>query len=247
MHLDRAHEVLAAERRKLLAERDAFAAFESRISDLASDATRGTGVLERSLLVESTDSTGIDRVRQAYEATVMSVEHFDEYGDPFERHVQTEFGPECAQALCAERDFTPQLKQALLNASAEARERRTALATTIEEEADVVEQVERFVEEVRPVPTVSGDESFDRLCELREALCAHGARGESLLAERQGSLHQSWAGVSRQNHIDPKSFNEYLYEPLPVTYPVLDALTRVLADLRSARESVDAHISTYRG
>lgn len=249
MRLDEACEALAAEQRKVRSERDAYREFERRVSEVPpAEPPPDLGGGGMQLLEGQTTGTGLRQVEQAYRETVMSVEHYDrDYGEAFLEHLESELGPRCAEAIQSESQLTLPLKQSLLMTSADVRERRTLFARVLDEEERLLERIDAFLEEIRPLPTLTGEESFDELRGLHEELVKYERRAKTLLSDRQDHLHRSWSGIARSNRIDPKSLNDYLYESLSTTYPALNLLTETVVDIRSTRQEIDRQIAHYRG
>lgn len=248
MLIDAAREALESERRKVLAERDAFREFEERLADITADQSTVTRGGKATQLFEEPQTTGVGAVRDAYEATLMSVEHFEsDYRETYREHVAAELGAEYAEVLRTESRLTPQLKQRLLLAAADARRRRTGFAEVLDEEAALLDRVETFLLEVRPIPEPSDCESFDELRETAEQLQEYDREAESLLGERQDHLHGSSSGVTRSNRICPKSLGRYLYGSLETMFPVLHLLTTLLADIRDAHEATAARVANFHG
>lgn len=247
--LERAQEALKTERQKVLTERDAFRKFEQRVSNLSPTRPAKCPVEGANQILNSpTTKVGLQRVRQAYDEMVMSVGHYEnEYGEDLVTHVEAELGTECAEALYAETELTPHLQRAFLMAAADIHQRRALFAKVLDEEGELLDRIETFPKEVRPLPSVSGNLPFAKLCKLYETLRRYERQAESLLTERQEHLHRSWAGISRSNRINPKSLNHYLYGSLQTSFPVLDLLTQLLLDIWSLREKVARYIANYHG
>lgn len=234
MHIEAAKQVLAAERRKILAERDSFRQFERLLSEITPAPVSNRGVDGATqTLVEPNSTAKIPEARKAYKETVMSVDHYGtEYGEGFQEHIQAELGVECAEMFRSNVELTPPLKQSIRAAAVNARVCRTDFATVLDEEAELLERGETHLADVRPLPEGSKASSFEEISELYDLLSRYENRTVALLLERQEYLHQSWAGFTRSNRIDPKSSNQYLYNSLPTTYPLLSSLTQLLIDIR---------------
>lgn len=249
MTIDAARDALATERRKVRAEREVFEEFERQVSELSvsQPAPRPDGDAPQ-LLRETGPDAGLGRLRAAYEATVMSVPHYEaEYGEPFAERVSAELAPKYADLLRTASSLTPPLKRGVVLAAADARQRRTAFLEILDDEEKCLAEATAFLSAVRPLPCGSPDVPFDHLHRLDEQLCEYENWTETRLSDRQTHLHRSSAGRTRTNRIDPKSLNQYLYRSLETTYPVLDALAQLLADIRTARRATARRIATYRG
>ena len=245
-------QALADERECLTAERTAFSRFHKQIAAMGMDidvhtlatpqkeATTGSVITKTS--EEPTHSSRLSHVRAAYRDTVMSVPHYeDDYDQALDEHLAEEFSPELASAITTADTFTPPLKEALLAGCHRAIESRQALFGALEQEADSLHQAYDTLEEIetaldemnqRPIPAWSIEElttDYERLRNF-ERQC------EELAAERQAQLHSQRVRGPKQADED---FNEYLYESLSVTYPVLADTAACSSLLRTAQRRLE--------
>jgi hypothetical protein len=248
MTIDAAVRELVVERCKVREEEDAFEEFERRCSDLSPLGTARPDGGAMQVLGASGADSDVARLREAYEATVMSVEHYQEdYGETLLDHVRTELGEDYATYFGTEQRLTPWMKEAFVMAAADARRRRSEFVTVLDEEKELLDRVATCLDDIRPLPEVSDDTTFDQLRTRHAELQDHERRVSELLFERQEHLHSSRSGITCPNRIDPKSMNQYLYSSLETTYPVLDSVTEFLAQLQRARADVERRISEYYG
>ena len=237
VHVWDAETLLDDELRRLAAERDAFSEFGKRVSDIEAAETTAAAVPASGGVVTATTTMGdgrLDRVRDAYRETVMDVEHFEEdYGEPLAENLAAEFGDSVAVAVVDGNQFTPQLKAALLQSTREASQQRASFISTLEAEAESLEAATTALEEIdaerealadAPMPSRSYEElvgNWHRLGQLSD-------RCSSLVSERQRRLRELSATLPP----GAGELQEYLYEELPVSHPVL-------ADAASVSEAVE--------
>lgn len=200
------------------AERRAFERFGEQVAGVepASVADPTDAPTPRTYAVESR-SRAVERVRSAYRATVMSVDHYDDvYGEALDEHVAAELSAEVAAALQPERPtpFTEQAKAVVLAAV------RNAVAGR-----------ETYLDAL--------DGERDSLTEGRDAL-------EALLDEQDGPRVPDWyrgdftarlddVAEARQARLkrrpvastDGHELCAALYHEYEWTYPVLTAVTRL--------------------
>lgn len=235
VHVWDAELLLDEERRRLAAERDAFAAFSKQVADMEVSDASATVPASGGLVTATTASDGqLDRVRDAYRETVMAVDHFNEdYGETLEENLTAEFGESLALAVEDGDAFTPQLKAALLESSQEASRQRASFISTLDDEADALSEAAADLADIEaeraslaepPLPsrsyeTLVGD--WHRVGGLRD-------RSRSLATERQQQLQELSASLPPGR----EALAEYLYEELSVAYPVL-------ADATSLSEAIE--------
>lgn len=236
VHVWDAETLLDAELRRLAAERDAFSEFGRRVADIeaaeTSAAVQTTGGLVTATATVTEDR--LDHVQDAYRETVMDVEHFEEdYGEPLAENLAAEFGDGLAVAVVDGGQFTPQLKSALVQSAQEASRQRASFISTLESEADSLSAAASVLEEVdaereslaeEPMPSRSYERlvaDWHRLGQLRE-------RCGSLVSDRQRRLGELSASLPPGSG----ELQEYLYDGLPVSHPVL-------ADAASLSEAVE--------
>jgi len=256
-----ARAALRRERERAGDERDAFARFARRVANLdttAAGRTPGTTGTNQGpgpgvgtlALAGGAGSPGDDRVaqaRRAYRDTVMAVPHYEEeYAESLSENVSAEFGESVAIALEGAEAFTPGLRRTLIEGAETARERRNSLVRAIEQEeaslrtaAGTLSDVECGVESASEGPTLPL--SFEQLMDRWGRLYDMEQECETLLEERQESIQ---AGYGVPLRLDgPISLQEYLYDSLPVTHPVLAEATRLLESVRDAQDSTSVALS----
>ena len=242
VHVWDAEVLVDEEMKRLAAERDAFSEFAKRVSDIEAPETTAA-VPASGGLVTATSTVPddrLDRVEEAYRQTVMAVDHFDaDYGEPMAENLAAEFGDSVAIAVVEGGQFSQQLKAALLTGSREASRQRESFLSTLEAEAESLGQAastlavidaERESLAETPLPSRSYEQLVDdwhRLGELSE-------RCRTLLSDRQERLR----GLSSSLPPGELDLQAYLYEDLPVSYPVLADATSLSAAIDELRGRV---------
>lgn len=225
------------EHRLLREERTALESFDARLETIepaaASQPSPGPGAIRT---LGSTGGSGGERlaaVRDAYRETVMSVDHYEaEYGESFERHVHSEFGPDLAEALDHGSSLPPPVYRRLRTAVADAIESRERVLELLAAERDGLREVRaalgparKKLEEVGVCPfeqwtTAALHAEYDRVQAFRD-------RCERLATERQCDRRKY---VQDRSALPDRTVTEgYLYQPLDTSYPGLAALA-VFAD-----------------
>lgn len=246
------YDALETERRRTEAERRAFDAFADRVADVqpsgarrGSDPDRGgtaaaSAIAAPELTFVSAPSAAaspLEAVRTAYEETVMSLPFYEEeYGDTYDESLREEFGPDVAAALTQRSAFSPTVKRVLLAKAEEARSERELLLESCERERKSIEDAADAL-----LPVAEGLRSLEAIgfdAAEPSALDAYGARlsalrdtCERVAAARQATIREHRATYGRAT--DTLDLCEYLYQPLPSTFPVLNAcgaLTRRIED-----------------
>ena len=120
--LDRAATALRRERRRTADELEALGAFAERVREIEAKTAVAEGNAVTAIGLEAGRTDGLDAVREAYEATVMSVPHYgQEYDDGYPESLRAEFSPDLAAALTDGTRFNARCKRAVLSVSAAAR------------------------------------------------------------------------------------------------------------------------------
>jgi hypothetical protein len=257
-----ARAVLRRERDRAGDERDAFARFARRVADLDATAAPGNpsqgvgtnrgpgpgvGAIALSGTAGSPPDDRVARARRAYRETVMSVPHYEEeYGESLTENVSAEFGESVAIALEGADAFTPGLRRTLVDGAETARDRRNSLVRAIEQEeaalrtaASTLSDVESDVESLGEGPTLPL--SFEQLMDRWGRLYDLEQECETLLEERQESIQ---AGYGVPLRLDgPISLQEYLYDAIQVTHPVLAEATRLIESVRSVQDATSVALS----
>lgn len=245
--LPRARELADRERTRTRAEYDAFDRFIAEVQSVtpqpiasAAEPAGSAPIIQRQIEPEGAAAT---EVEAAYRETVMAVPHFEEdYGETIAQHMQAELSEEIAHATLDGNGFGPHVKRGLLEAAADARERRADFLDLLDEECSSLERhaerlsgIEQDVE--RATAPLCADQSFDDLRSQRETLQDCRAAIQSLLDERQTDRTKGKNAVLRLNR--DLDLQEYLYAPLEVTYPVFAEAARLLSQIDVAIRHVE--------
>lgn len=246
--VDREHEILEA-------EAGAFRAFHRRLRTLDADAgtaTRRSGptasssgsgpVVDHTAGSAGGGSQPDDPVREAYEQTVMATPHYDdEYGDGYAESVAAEFGRDVAAALATPSPLTEPVKRRAVAAARDARARRERLVAALAAEHDALtgaldelDAVRADLVAVRSRPFYECDPQ--ELARLAADLDDLEARCGALARRRQaGDLEPSSVSFS----VSDATLPEYVYQSLPVTHPVLDAVGAAASGIAATRRAIE--------
>jgi hypothetical protein len=250
---DAVYQELRREKRILREEYEAFSQFRRRVhsldcTDEASMCVEPT-VLDRAI---TDDSVPADSpIREAYAETVRSVSHYEgEYGDTYWESLAAEFGSEVAVALQQSETLTPVLKRRVCDAAKTAQSRRKQLIATIDAEHAAIDEAaatlraideERVAIDSRPLYDCSPQE----LRRLRDDLTQLQERCQTLAVRRQaGDLEPETVPVRSAS---PRSVQEYLYQSLSSSYPVLSTLARISDRVERTKRSVEHMRSVVSG
>jgi hypothetical protein len=242
--IEAAGTALDDERECLEDERAAFAQFRKRIAgmDEHTPATSTTTTRVKNVIMGTSEATAsaaqIKQVRNAYRETVMSVSHYeDDYDQSLEDHLAAEFSPELASALATADALTPPVQESLLTASEQATDGRTTLLSALDRETDNLHHARDTLNEMNTTLNEMNQQPFtawstNEIISTYERLSDLETQCDDLAAERQAELRSQ--RIPGPNHAD-EELNEYLYESLPVTYPVLADLAEFTSLLSTAR------------
>lgn len=204
----------------------------------AGTATTSAGSVTALTAQQPEPDSSLRTVREAYRETVMAVPHFeDEYDDTLAANMSAEFGPELGTQIATGSRLTPQLYQALLKASAGARDERETLLPAVEQERESLQSTRDALDGCERRAAALGANARrttdrDRLDSIDDQLAAIETECEAVADARQDQLHgRSVAAVSG---IDGTSLVRYLYGDCPVTCPAL-------ADVVACLETIHRH------
>lgn len=225
--LEAALNCIDVERQRTEAEIESFRSFETEVKAIST-----TTPAPRQLVVgtiPSVDCNSLKKTRTAYRDTVMAVPHYEvEYGDTCIESLRAEFGAEVAAALAGGKGFDAQLKQMLLSNVTEAIQERRELLSVLAKERDSVVDVKDSITDIATEvstlhPGTAEQRSFGALDAYRSRLIVLRDQCEALAETRQTTL----ADHRRQMALDSDEpdIQEYLYQDIKATYPVLLALT----------------------
>ncbi|MDS0219781.1 hypothetical protein NDI54_00245 [Haloarcula sp. S1AR25-5A] len=227
------------------AELTAFSRFRTRIVAIeptvpaagAVDASAG-GVSALGAHQPKPDAS-LRAVRAAYRETVMAVPHFEaEYDDSLEANMSTEFGPELGTQIATGTRLTPQLYEALLTASEDARDERETLLPALERERESLQSVRNKLDDCERRAAALGSNARRttepaRLDDIDDQLAEIESDCETVAATRQRQLHSRSAAAL--SGIDGTSLVRYLYGDRSVTCPALADIVACLDTIRRHR------------
>ncbi|WP_353635131.1 hypothetical protein ABSL23_06625 [Halobacterium sp. NMX12-1] len=238
-----ARRALRRERRILRTEADALGTFCRRLDAIDPDAAAAESVSGRNAAgtladrghTERAESPASAAIRDAYVETVMDTPHYDsEYGDGYWESVASEFGAELAVALRQAARVTPLLRDQLLAAARESKRSRKHLLADLADEADALDDGERALSAVHEDLAAIRSRPFygcppRELRRLLADLDALEAECQDLAVRRQADdLEPETVRVPGGS---AAPVNEYLYQSLSSSHPLLSAVGRVSDDV----------------
>ena len=255
--LEGARETVRVERRRTADERAAFASFRSRLDAIPATTAAGVTADQRfdgpQPIGYETPRMGTEllAVRDAYQSTVMSVPHYEEeYNDTYAASLAAEFGPELAAALTCESALHEHVRRSVLDQTTTAIETRDEFETVLEREQASVRGASEELRSLDDSVASLGETAVDRLD--FGGLDAHRARLEVLerrCDEVATTRQQERVAVEQSMHFDGETddVQTYLYQDLPVTYPVLAAVAAVGRRIDAVRRDVERAIIEVAG
>lgn len=241
-------EVLATEREVTNAELDAFAEFSDRLTAMEVSSSLDDNHNQRlnvQTTMQSQSDNQLQRVQEAYRETVMDVPYYDEvYNESLLESLAEEFGSEIASALMTNEYLTPPLRNQILIKSRQARNNRANFLDSLSKETENLRSMDKTITEIGTnLDTLNARtlETWTRtdLTESCEQILAAEEQCEELAATRQAILQNSRSPGPTPSDLN---FNEYLYESLPVTYPVLSDLANLTNTLKTEQSRVERAI-----
>lgn len=226
--LQRGLDLVTREETFVQEEREAFEEFR--------EAVKLSGTSQPDDAVEQSET---DTLLTTYRQTVMSTPDYDlSYGDSLQESVRQEFPRDVANPLLSNRRFIQRLKSRTLVATATAIERRTDALHTLQAERKSLESaaatIDAIEEELKRIPRYRAAEaSIDTLIETRR-------RYEELVAECERAIFRRQQQIQQRYPERDFTLNEYLYEELSTTYPVLSVMTSTLENVSERMEMKDA-------
>ncbi len=222
---ERAETALRRERRRTADEAEALRAFAERVDELTPQtAVQQGGTVVRTSVAAGTDD-GLEAVREAYEATVMSVPHYEaEYGDDYVESLRAEFSPDLAAALTDGERFNARCRRALLSAAAASRSARASLLETLSGEAEslsaAADALDPVADELEGFAARSLSEApFGTLDAYRARLGVLAETVEAVAARRQETLFDQRRETGLPT--DAPDVPQYVYQAEPFDYPVM--------------------------
>lgn len=239
--IENATHALRSERRELEDERAAFERFSERLKAL--DAAPVSGRTP-TLLADRSQPT-LEKLREAYVESVMSVPHFDDvYGESYRESLARELNEELAVAIATAEGLSPQLQRSLEDCVEQAIDGRESLIEFVETELETLasmgERLDEVVRELESILAQPLDEAgFYVLASSRSRLRSLEERCGDLLDERQ-------AHVQREYRVSVAEIDDAarcLYGGCETTHPVLAAIGIVCARLDDARRALERRLA----
>jgi hypothetical protein len=249
--LEAAATELERERRRTRDELEALRGFEDRVrgidTEAALSATRRAVVAPTAA---STATDGLGAVREAYEATVMSVPHYvEEYDDTYGESLAEEFSPEIAAALVGGASFDEHRKGALLSAVSESQTARERLLTVLAAEGGSLAEATETLDAVADELVEFAERSFrgapfGALDGYRARLGVLEGKCEAVLADRQEAVFEQRR--TRWLPSEAPDIARYVYQDLAVDYPVMSVVADRLGDIERIRARIERAMTRCR-
>lgn len=240
--LREAQKAIAEEREQVTQEREAFTRFAERTKRLnpapetgapTSGDQQGAAAVRVAPGVVSTRSgnTGIQAVKNAYEETVMAVDHFEsEYGESLEENMAAELGSDVATVVSNGGELTPGLRSALISESKRAAKRREVLLSHLEHEQQRIDSANRRLEQLEH-RAANVESDLDEASGFHEGTSAWN-RLDAIHSDLEQELDAQQSSLEPDSHStdEPHLFCSYLYgnSDLSATYPVLSTLADLI-------------------
>jgi hypothetical protein len=220
-------DILLTEYNQVTEEIRAFEQFKKRVLNISIN-TDSRNTVGRFRYERKPTAGGTNRVRTAYDETVMSVSHYDaEYGDTYASSVSEEFGPDIATALTESSELTPILKSALINQIENIIESRKELRKTIQLEQDSIKSAHEDLNDLaKMLCNYTKNEfshmNYNQLSKYKNKTCKNKRVLDEVAIIRQQDINK--IRKSMQTDRTTSDLYSYLYQSLSTTYPVLNII-----------------------
>lgn len=234
---------LGRERRRTVDEMEALQTFADRLRTIDPRTAPRPGSDRTVVPGMSPVAGGLERVRNAYESTVMSVPHYtEEYDDTYCQSLTEEFAPDIAAALTDGTAFDERCKRALLSAVSGSISARESLVGEIDAEResidDATETLVPIAEEIDELSTMSFQKrSFGALDAYRSRLEVLEGKCKTVSDRRQATVFEQ-----RRTRWVPKEFPDiaqYFYQELSVDYPVMSSVADLVDAIAELRRRIE--------
>jgi len=226
-------------------EQRAFRRFTARTRELDAERNAAGAAVGGDAMAVSTgghhpQSSGLRSVRDAYEATVMSVPHYDAvYGESLAESLAAEFGSAVATQLLDGQRLTPVLRETVVAAGERAMTEREEFGETLRTERSSLLEVRERLSEIESraaelSEAIGAATESTQLGEYDAELDGLEADCRQLATDRQRLVHRRSAG--RLSGVDADSLVGFLYGDRPETCPALAAIADCLETIRRQRE-----------
>lgn len=244
--VDRLHAATAElrrERRRTADELEALRTFESRVRGLDPEPSRQPSPGTPTSLSEPDASTKLQRVREAYEATMMSVPHYiEEYDDSYPESLYEEFNAHVAVALVDGSVFNERCKRAVLSAVSESQSSRESLLAAIDTEresmAAATDTLSDAATELEQLSSRSFTrKSFGSLDAYRTRLGVIEEQCEAVSERRQAEVFEQRRAVWLPSRAP--DIAQYFYQDIAIDYPAMSAVADLLEDIEDIRTDIE--------
>jgi len=258
-HLDRARTRVSAEQDQVTGERRAYERFRSEVESLqvsmrnrSAPGATTAGVVSGGAGLQRDRSSQCQTVRDLFAETIRPHSLMDRGAgteEPLLETIRQELGGSIAVVLSPETNhrLTSQARAAIRSKATDRIRKLDAMEQALEREADSVQSAHAEVESIADWLATANEASlldlgFPELRQRHETLDAHRTVCETRLRDRQELLGNT---TSREGQIglSHRSFVEYLYQDVPVSYPVLSACTRLDRVLADSQRTVRDHLT----
>lgn len=262
--IDDAQRAIEREREILRTEIDAFECFGRglrtlEVGDLQAVGGGTAGAQPAGAHATSVQSVGpahatvgitgsVAKVRSLFAETVMATPHYDDvYGEHWTEHLRGEFNQELAAALEHQTTLSPEVKQALLEATDQSIASRRRILGSVEREAELVETARRDLKSIHAaVESILAQPleqlEFNALRLSRARLLELEAACDELVAVRQPQIRDrrdlTMAGIG--------VFEQHLYDGCEHTYPVLSAIADLGERIDRERRALERSLARIR-
>ncbi|WP_049924145.1 DUF7260 family protein [Halopiger djelfimassiliensis] len=259
--IHRALECVDAER-DAVAEREAgFEAFVQRVRDVPTEAAAPVGSqsatqvastpAQNVVSVPNTSPTptpsadGCETVRRAFAETILP--HSDDDDKSLVETIAAELTEDIAVALASDAQWTPALKETVLQKATERRRQADLLQETLETETQTLADAAEEIDEISAWLQTTAEESlfdygFEELRTKHDRLETFRTRLETLLEERQRQFSESTNRYGRGG-TSYRTLVSYLYTDGTTQYPVLSTGVRLYEICGSCQRTVRTHLT----
>ena len=240
---ERAETALCRERRRTADEAEALRVFAERVDEMAPRTAVSQGETAVRTSVAAGADDGLEAVRAAYEASVMSVPHYEEeYGDDYVESLRAEFSSDLAAALTDGTRFDARCRRAVLSATAASRSARASLLETLSGEVESLSTAAGTLgpvaDELEELAARSlSEEPFGTLDAYRARLGVLAETVETAAARRQETLFDQRRETGLPT--DAPDVPQYVYRTEPFDYPVMVAVAELSAAIDRLRDDIE--------
>mgnify|MGYP007116776427 CR=1 FL=1 len=241
-----AQDELSKESCRITDEIEAFEQFVGRLEAIPASSDQLSSPRGMSTLKEQPSGSGADKLREAYESTVMAVPHFsDDYDETFYENLTAEFGPELAAMIHQADHIDDRCKSTIETLCSNAIQERENLAETIQAEQEAIEtcysKLLDIAVEIDSLSTTEfaaadfgGLEAYWTRLQTLEISC------DTIAGDRQEIIKMHDRAVGSVN--TEASLTHYLYEELPEMYPILASIGILGTELTTIQSEIETRM-----